>query len=129
MNDGLTLPLVVILLAASSEGEFELSYVAGEVSLGVVLGVLVPWAAIRLERTRFFSAHTTYAPLNAFAIALLVFALLSMTHANEFLAAFAAGITVATVGPEVLGLRQTKNTTKHSEFLPAEFRVKFKNTF
>ena len=43
----------------------------------------------------------TYRPLNAFAIGLLVLAISSMTHANEFLAAFAAGITVATVGPEV----------------------------
>ena len=40
-------------------------------------------------------------PLNAFAIGLLVLAVSSLTHANEFLAAFAAGITVATVGPEV----------------------------
>ncbi len=101
LNDGLALPLVVILLAVAGEGDFHLASVAGEVILGVALGVLVPWAAIRLERTRFFSAHTTYAPLNAFAIGLLVFALASITHANEFLAAFAAGITVATVGPEV----------------------------
>ena len=101
LNDGLALPLVVILLAIAGEGEFHLGAVVGEVTFGVVLGVLVPWAAIRLERTRFFSAHTTYAPLNAFAIGLLVLALSSITHANEFLAAFAAGITVATVGPEV----------------------------
>ncbi len=45
--------------------------------------------------------HLTYRPLNAFAIGLLVLSLSSITHANEFLAAFAAGITVATVGPEV----------------------------
>ncbi|MGE5756653.1 MAG: cation:proton antiporter, partial [Planctomycetaceae bacterium] len=42
-----------------------------------------------------------YRPLNAFAIGLLVLTISSMAHANEFLAAFAAGITVATVGPEV----------------------------
>ena len=101
LNDGLALPLVVILLAVAGEGDFHLASVAGEVMLGVVIGVLVPWTAIRLERTSFFSAHTTYAPLNAFAIGLLVFALASITHANVFLAAFAAGITVATVGPEV----------------------------
>jgi len=101
LNDGLALPLVVILLAVSGEGEFHLASVVGEVLLGVALGVLVPWAAIRLGQIRFFSADKSYAPLNAFAIGLLVFALASITHANEFLAAFAAGITVATIGPEV----------------------------
>jgi len=101
LNDGLALPLVVILLAVSGEGEFHLASVAGEVLLGVSLGVLVPWAAIRLGQIRFFSADKSYAPLNAFAIGLLVFALASITHANEFLAAFAAGITVGTIGPEV----------------------------
>ena len=64
-------------------------------------GSSFPWVAIRLEQSRFFSAHTTYQPLNAFAIGLLVLTISSMAHANEFLAAFAAGITVATVGPEV----------------------------
>ena len=62
-------------------------------------GVLVPYVAIRLERTRFFSAATAYEPLNAFAIGLLVLALALLTHANVFLAAFAAGITVATMSP------------------------------
>ena len=59
----------------------------------------VPWAAIRLERTRFFAASTQYEPLNAVAIGLLVLALGKVTHGNLFLAAFAAGITVATFGP------------------------------
>jgi NhaP-type Na+/H+ and K+/H+ antiporter len=39
--------------------------------------------------------------LNAVAIGLLVLTISSLTHANVFLAAFAAGITVATIGPEV----------------------------
>jgi len=39
-----------------------------------------------------------YLPLNAVAIGLLVLALGKTTHANLFLAAFAAGITVATIG-------------------------------
>ena len=39
--------------------------------------------------------------LHVFAIGLLVLALASLTNANLFLAAFSAGITVATIGPEV----------------------------
>ncbi len=68
---------------------------------GVAPGVLVPWVAIRLERTRFFSATTFYEPLNAFAVGLLVLALAMLTHANVFLAAFSAGITIATMSPEL----------------------------
>ena len=99
LNDGLALPVVVVLLAATgaeSVGNLELFT---EVVSGIALGVVIPYAAIRLERTRFFSAATAYEPLNAFAIGLLVLALALLTHANVFLAAFAAGITVATMSP------------------------------
>jgi NhaP-type Na+/H+ or K+/H+ antiporter len=54
--------------------------------------------AIRLEQTRWFAVSPEYMPLNAVAIGLLVLALGKATHGNLFLAAFAAGITVATVG-------------------------------
>jgi sodium/hydrogen antiporter len=101
LNDGLALPIVVAMLAVTRSEEFSLVSVLVEIGLGVAIGVVVPWLAIRLEQSRFFSAHLAYRPLNAFAIGLLVLSLSSMTHANEFLAAFAAGITVATVGPEV----------------------------
>ncbi|RBQ12203.1 sodium:proton antiporter, partial [Spongiactinospora rosea] len=47
---------------------------------------------------RWFAASTQYEPLNALAIGLLVLALGKVTHGNLFLAAFAAGITVATFG-------------------------------
>ena len=101
LNDGLALPIVVAMLAVIGPEHFSLAEVLTEVALGVGIGILVPWSAIRLEQGRFFSAHATYRPLNAFAIGLLVLTISSMAHANEFLAAFAAGITVATVGPEV----------------------------
>jgi sodium/hydrogen antiporter len=54
----------------------------------------------QLERTRFFAASTAYEPLNAIAIGLLVLGLGKLTHGNLFIAAFAAGITVATFGPK-----------------------------
>ena len=44
-----------------------------------------------------FSAHAAYEPLYAFSIGLIVFAVAMLTHANEYLAAFSAGITVASV--------------------------------
>jgi NhaP-type Na+/H+ or K+/H+ antiporter len=103
VNDGLALPVVVLLLAMVQVREAHVGTMLGELALGVILGVAVPWVAIRLERSRFFSAIAIYQPLNAFAIGLLVFALASLTHANEFLADFAAGVTVASMSTEVRG--------------------------
>lgn len=101
VNDGLALPVVVALLAVLGDTEAGLLEVVGEAGLGLALGIAIPWAAILLERSRLFAAHTTYEPLNAFAIGLLVLAVSSLSGANEFLAAFAAGVTVASVAPEV----------------------------
>ncbi len=101
VNDGLALPIVLAMLALVASESFDLPEILLEVSLGVAIGVAVPWAAIKLERSKYFSAHKTYQPLNAFAIGLLVLTMCQIVHANEYLAAFAAGITVATVGPEV----------------------------
>jgi sodium/hydrogen antiporter len=101
VNDGLALPVVIVLLAVVGEREVEPLKLLEELALGVVLGVAIPWVAIKLERLRFFQAAARYQPLYAFAIGLLVFGAGSLLHANLFLAAFAAGVTVATVGPEV----------------------------
>lgn len=99
VNDGLALPFVVVLLAiAGGSHDLHLGELALELSLGIVLGVAIPWVAIALERTRFFSVSDHYLPLNAAAIGLLVLAVGYTTHANLFLAAFTAGITVATIG-------------------------------
>lgn len=101
VNDGLALPFVVLFLAvAAGSDDLHLGELGTELAIGVVIGVAVPWLALRLEKLRFFSASTQYAPLNAVAIGLLVLALGNATHGNLFLAAFAAGVTVATAGPQ-----------------------------
>jgi len=100
VNDGLALPFVMVFLAvAAGSDDLHLGELGLELAIGIVIGVAVPWIAIRLERSRLFSASTQYEPLNAMAIGLLVLALARTLHGNLFLAAFAAGITVATFGP------------------------------
>ncbi len=100
VNDGLALPFVIVFLAvAAGSDDLHLGELGLEVSLGVAVGVLIPVVAILLERSRFFSASAAYEPLNGLAIGLLVLAVAQATHANLFLAAFSAGITVATFGP------------------------------
>ena len=88
------------MLAVVGKERVNFTQIITEIAVGVMIGVVVPWTAIRLERTRFFSTHADYQPLNAFAIGLLVYTISTIVQANSFLAAFAAGITVATVGPE-----------------------------
>ncbi|MDQ1294982.1 MAG: sodium/hydrogen antiporter, partial [Actinomycetota bacterium] len=99
VNDGLALPFVVVLLAvAEGSSDLHLGSLTLELFLGIAIGIAVPWMAILLENTRLFAVSEQYLPMNALAIGLLVLALGKTTHANLFLAAFAAGITVATVG-------------------------------
>ncbi|MFV2012773.1 MULTISPECIES: cation:proton antiporter [unclassified Micromonospora] len=100
INDGLALPFVILFLAiATGSGDLHLNELATELAVGLAIGVAVPALAIALERTRWFSASALYAPLNGVAIGLLVLALGQATHGNLFLAAFAAGSTIATFGP------------------------------
>jgi NhaP-type Na+/H+ or K+/H+ antiporter len=99
VNDGLALPFVVLFLAlAAGSDDLHLGELGLELGIGLAIGVLLPLGAILLERTRLFAASTLYEPLNAVAIGLLVLAVAKATHGNLFLAAFAAGITVATFG-------------------------------
>lgn len=99
LNDGLALPVVLLLLTRVSGSGVSATTVAGELALGVALGIAVPVVAARLERLRIFSTSTRYQPLAAVAVAFILFGLSGSTDANRFLAAFAGGATLATVAP------------------------------
>jgi sodium/hydrogen antiporter len=100
INDGLALPLVLLLLPNGGSENRTLDLILPLLG-GVGLGIAVPWMADRLEKGRWFRAHESYRPMAAFAIALLVLSLAGLLHLNEFLAAFAAGVTIITVRPEI----------------------------
>jgi sodium/hydrogen antiporter len=101
VNDGLALPLVVVLLAIVADDPVSPISLFGEVAAGVTIGVVVPWVALMIGSLKPLARAQTYRPLYGVAIAFIVFGLSSITHGNEFLAAFAAGITVATVAEDV----------------------------
>jgi sodium/hydrogen antiporter len=118
VNDGLALPFVILLLAVASGSDLQVRELSAELALGLIIGVTVPYLAIRLEATRFFSASAAYEPLNAVAIGLLVLALGKATHGNLYLAAFAAGITVATFGH-----RQRESFEQFGELIAELFKL------
>ncbi|WP_182909350.1 sodium:proton antiporter [Microbispora sp. H13382] len=119
VNDGLALPFVMVFLAvAAGSHNLHLGELGLELAVGVLIGVAVPWLAIKLERTRWFSASTAYEPLNALAIGLLVLALGKAAHGNLFLAAFCAGITVATFGE-----RQRESFEHFGELIAELFKL------
>ena len=101
VNDGLALPVVLVLLAAVGGDHVDGAELASELLLGIALGVAVPVVAILLLRSRFTAAVSTYEALGAVAIGLVVLSLAELTHANLFLAAFAAGITIASLAPDL----------------------------
>jgi sodium/hydrogen antiporter len=101
LNDGLALSVVLVMLSLAGPHKQGGWSIGGEMVLGVAIGIAVPWIAIKLEQSRFFEAAERYQPLNAFAIGLIVLGLSYALNANSFLAAFFAGITIATVSERV----------------------------
>ncbi|WP_427017392.1 cation:proton antiporter [Pseudarthrobacter sp. P1] len=99
LNDGLALPIVLVLLAIGGGTDTGIGVLAEEIGLGLLVGVLIPLIVIGLERLPFLKATKGLQPLVAVSIGLLVLAICLVTGANLFLAAFSAGITVATAGP------------------------------
>lgn len=100
VNDGLALPIVLVLLAVSGGTEAQGWALAAEIFLGIAVGVVVPLVVITLDRLPFLRAESKLQPLLTVSIGLLVLAICTATHANLFLGAFTAGITVASRGPE-----------------------------
>ncbi len=88
-----------MLLAPGGGTDVVIGVLAEEIALGLLVGVLVPLIVIWLERLPFLKATKGLQPLVSVSIGLLVLAICLVTGANLFLAAFSAGITVATAGP------------------------------
>jgi NhaP-type Na+/H+ or K+/H+ antiporter len=97
LNDGLALPVVLVLLASVAGSTTSTGTVLWQLALGVALGVAVPVVVLLVGRVPALRVSVRYQPLEAFAIGVLVLALCQATDANQFLAAFAAGSTTASV--------------------------------
>ncbi|GAA2973312.1 cation:proton antiporter [Streptomyces enissocaesilis] len=104
INDGLALPVVLILIAAAGPAadtaEASLGAIGLELVLGLVFGVVLPLAANSVVRFRLLGAEPKLQPLLPLAIGIMLYALCHLTHANPYLAAFSAGAVLTAVAPE-----------------------------
>jgi len=103
LNDGLAFP-AVLLFAGLAGGEpedwtTEPGRLALAAALGVGLGVLLPLAIAVVVRLPGVGAVDGLLPLGPLSVAILVYGCCAALHANEFLAAFVAGATIATIRP------------------------------
>lgn len=101
LNDGLTLPVILVLLGETQHQAVKVGIPLEQALLGIALGVAAAWATIRLEESRIFGATEAYRPLLGVSIGLIVLSSSFLLGVNAFLAAFAAGITVSSVSPAV----------------------------
>jgi len=100
VNDGLALPFVLVFLAVASGAETGVGEVALELVLGVVFGVGLTLVVTGLFRLPLLGSEPKLQPLGPLALAITLYGLCHYTHANAYLAAFSAGITLATVAPQ-----------------------------
>jgi NhaP-type Na+/H+ or K+/H+ antiporter len=100
LNDGLALPAVVIFLAVAGNSEVRPLRILLAAAAGALLGVVIPASFVWLERSRFFAATRSYRPLVGLAVGTVLLGLTRLSGTNEFLAAYAGGITLATLGQE-----------------------------
>ncbi len=79
LNDGLALPVVLVLLALGGGTDVGIGVLTEEIALGLLVGVLVPLIVIWLERLPFLMATKGLQPLVAVSIGLLVLAICLVT--------------------------------------------------
>jgi sodium/hydrogen antiporter len=104
LNDGLALPAVLLLVGLaggkSAGHSTDLLPLMLQLGGGVVLGIALPLVVWLLYQVRPLGATSHLRPLGPFAVAVVLFGLCHLTHANNFVAAFAAGATIATLEHE-----------------------------
>ncbi|HET6352809.1 cation:proton antiporter [Streptomyces sp.] len=104
INDGLALPVVLILIAAAGPtagpAHASLVKIALELGGGLALGIVLPLLVTGLVRFRLLGAEPKLQPLLPLATGIILYGLCHLTHANPYLAAFSAGAVLTAASPE-----------------------------
>jgi NhaP-type Na+/H+ or K+/H+ antiporter len=99
LNDGLALPLVIVLMAVTAGAPLHTGALFREAAGGVALGAAVGFAAGRLRALRIFGVAEAVAPLHGVSTLLITYSAAQATGLNSYLAAFAAGVAFASACP------------------------------
>jgi sodium/hydrogen antiporter len=97
LNDGLALPIIIFLLSRMGDSPESTLSSIGEMALGLVIGAAISWIFVKIIRFSFFDSSDLYRPLAGVSIALLIYGISEMMHANTYLAAFSGGFTIAAI--------------------------------
>uniref|UniRef100_A0AAU2JZM4 Cation:proton antiporter n=1 Tax=Streptomyces sp. NBC_00049 TaxID=2903617 RepID=A0AAU2JZM4_9ACTN len=104
INDGLALPVVLVLIAAagptSGQAQASVGKIALELGMGLAFGAVLPLGVAALVRLRLLGAEPKLQPLLPLATGIILYAACHLTHANPYLAAFSAGAVLASVSPD-----------------------------
>ncbi|WP_329383268.1 cation:proton antiporter [Streptomyces sp. NBC_01351] len=104
INDGLALPVVLVLIAAagptSGRTQASIGEIALELGMGLAFGAVLPLGVAALVRLRLLGAEPKLQPLLPLATGIILYAACHLTHANPYLAAFSAGAVLASVSPD-----------------------------
>ena len=116
LNDGLALPLVLFFLVLAVPGgdaaqsAFEL---LGEVAWGAFLGFVLAYSAgVALRRLPGAGLARNYEGVYALGLALLAYGLADATFGNGLIAAFVAGLALAS--PSTTSPRRSRTSTRTS---------------
>ena len=99
LSEAMALPILLAVLAWMDAGQTKPSAALMHVAMGVAIGVAVPWVALFLASRRWLPTSRQYQPILPAAVLAMVYSLAELAHANEFIAAAAAGVTLASVSP------------------------------
>ena len=116
LNDVVVLPIVLLGMVFLRSGGAEESAAVGSVALSVFVlgpaaGILVAWLSVRLMvyARGWMGMRRDYESLYVLGIAFTAYAVAELFHASGFMAAFAAGVTVAATDVE---LRSEEHTSE-----------------
>jgi sodium/hydrogen antiporter len=101
VSEGLALPILLAELGWIGASGVKAHVALLRLLLGVGIGVAVPWAAALIQKICWLATSEQYEPIFPVAVIGVVFGLSELVHANEFIAAAAAGVTLATISPRV----------------------------
>ena len=88
---------MLIFLATAANRGTDFGTIAIELVAGLAIGIVVPAVIALAWRLKILTAEPRLQALGPLAIAVILYATCHLTHANPYLAAFAAGSTLATL--------------------------------